>query len=168
MEQCVQNVYYQLRNQQSRVIWILAGIKNKDPGLQSAMAAVRNDKVPGGMQNNFESCVVHIVPYCPVSKKSNIGTKRCAAEISEVNVDDEEAEIVYFGSKSGKVPKTGVHIQHHKGPEYHCLSDSGKEELWEWRKTYNPYKKKPKSNKGKLEYKWIDKAIAAAVERKVE
>ena len=50
-----------------------------DPGLQAAISAVRTDKGPGGMRNDFEACVSHIVPYCLVSKKRTTGTKLVAA-----------------------------------------------------------------------------------------
>ena len=86
------------------------------------MAAICTSKGPGGIQKYFEACVAHIVPYCPVSKNGAAGTNRDASETLEVNTDDKEAEIPSFESKSGKVPKTGVHLLYHKGPEYHRLS----------------------------------------------
>jgi hypothetical protein len=170
MEQCAQHVDYQLPNQHSRVGYLLAGIENNDPGLQAAMAAVRTDKGPGGMRNNFEACVAHIVPYCPVAKKRTAGVKRGAAEISEVNADaeEEEAEIASFGSKSGRGPKTGVHLRYHKGPEYHNLSDDEKAELRDWRKAQKSAGKHSKKSKGKPGFKTTEKAIAAAVEKKVK
>ena len=120
------------------------------------------------MRNDFEACVAHIVPYCPVAKKRTAGTKRGAAEISEVNADSEEAEIASFGTKNGKGPKTGVHLRYHKGSEYHRLSDKEKNELREWRMTQTPDSKNSKRSKGKTGYKSTEKAIAAAVEKKVE
>jgi hypothetical protein len=168
MEQCAQHVDYQLPNEHSRVGYLLTGIENNDPGLQAAMAAVRTDKAPGGMRNDFEACVAHIVPYCPVAKKRTAGTKRGAAEISEVNADAEEAEISSFGTKSGKGAKTGVHLRYHKGPEYSRLTDDEKDELREWRKIQKSEGKNPKKNRGKTGYKSTDKVIAAAVEKKVE
>jgi hypothetical protein len=169
MEQCAQHVDYQLPNQHSRVGYLLAGIENNDPGLQAAMAAVRTDKAPGGMRNDFEACVAHLVPYCPVSKKRTAGTKRGAAEISEVHADADEAEVASFGTKSGRGPRTGVHLRYHKGPEYKALSDDEREELREWRKTQNKSGgKDSKKNGHKKGPKSTDKAIAAAVEKKVE
>jgi hypothetical protein len=168
MEQCVQHVDYQLPNQHSRVGYLLAGIENNDPGLQAAMAAVRTNKAPGDMRNDFEACIAHIVPYCPVAKKRTAGTKRGAAEISEVNADAEEAEVSSFGTKSGKGSKTGVHLRYHKGPEYNRLSEEEKDELREWRKTQKSDSKNSKKQRGKPTYKSTDKAIAAAVEKKVE
>ena len=79
MEQYAQHVDYQLTNQYSRVGYLLSRIKNKDSGLQSAEADVRTNKGPGGMQNYFEACVAHIVPYCPVSKNRTVLTRRGAA-----------------------------------------------------------------------------------------
>ena len=60
------------------------------------VGAVCTDRVPGGMRNYFEACIDHIVPYCPVSKKGTLGTKRGDTEILEVNADEEEAEITSF------------------------------------------------------------------------
>jgi hypothetical protein len=94
MEQCAQHIDYQLPNQHSRVGYLLAGIRNNDPGLQAAMAAVQTNKGAGDMHNNFEACVAHIVPYCLDAKKRT--------EISEVNAEAEEAEVASFGSKSGR------------------------------------------------------------------
>jgi hypothetical protein len=169
MEQCAHHVDYQLPNQHSRVGYLLAGIENNDPGLQAAMAAVRTDKGPDGMRNDFEACVAHIVPYCPVAKKRTAGTKRGAAEISEVHADSEEAEIASFGAKTGKGPKAGVHLRNHKGSEYHRLSDEEKNELREWRMTQTSDNKNSKRSKGnKTGYKSTEKAIAAAVEKKVD
>jgi hypothetical protein len=169
MEQCAQHVDYQLPNQHSRVGYLLAGIENNDPGLQAAMAAVRTDKAPGGMRNDFEACVAHLVPYCPVAKKRTAGIKRGVAEISEVNADAEEAEIASFGTKSGRGPKTGVHLRYHKGPEYKALSDDEREELREWRKTQKSDGQGSKKNRSKKGHnKSTNKAIAAAVEKKVE
>ena len=130
MDQCAQHVDYQLPNHSSRLGYLLTRIENKDPGFQSAMADVRTNKGPGGMRNDFETCVSHIVSYCPVSKKSNSGTKQGATEILEVNAYDKEAEIASFGSKSGKGPNTGVHIRYHTNLEYHRLSDEKKDKLW--------------------------------------
>jgi hypothetical protein len=149
MEQCAQHVDYQLPNQHSRVVYLLAGIENNDPRLQAAMAAVRTDKAPGGMRNDFEACVAHIVPYCPVAKKRTAGTKRGAAEISEVNADAEEAEVSAFGTKSGKGSKTGVHLRYYEGPKYNRLSEEEKDELREWRKIQKLDSKNSKKQPGK-------------------
>jgi hypothetical protein len=130
------------------------------------MAAVRTNKGLDGMRHNFETCVAHIVPYCPVAKKRTAGTKRGATEISEVNADSEEAEVASFGLKSGKGPKTGVHIRYHKVPEYNRLFNKEKEELQEWRTEKRDGKDSKK--KVKTGYKSTEKAIAAAVEKKVE
>ena len=118
------------------------------------------------MRNDFEACVAHIVPYCPIAKKKTAGAKRGAEEISEVNAGAEEAEISSFGTKSGKGAKTGVHLRYHKGPEYSRLTDDEKDKLWEWQKIQKQSEgKNPKKNRGK---KSTDKVIAAAVEKKVE
>jgi hypothetical protein len=133
MEQCMQHVKYQLPNQHSNVGYLLAGIENNDPGfLQAVMAAVRTDKAPGGMRDDFEASVAHIVPCCLLAKKRTVRTKQGDAEILEVNADAEEAEVTSFWTKTGKGPKTGVHLRYHKRSEYYCLSNEEKNEIREW------------------------------------
>jgi hypothetical protein len=84
----------------------------------------------------------------------------------EVHAD---TEVASFGKKSSKGPKTGVHLRYHKGPEYNRLSDEEKDELREWRKTQKLDGKNRKKNRGnKPAFKSTDKAIAAAVKKKVE
>ena len=153
MEQCTKHVEYQLTNYHIRVEYLLKMIEKNNPILQAAMDSVRTDKGPVGMQNDFEACVAHILPYCPVSKKRTTGTKWGAVEISEVNIADEEFEITSFGLKYRKVPKTGVHLQYQKGTEYHIFSDKDKNQLREGYNNQNLYENNPKSNKGKLGYK---------------
>ena len=117
------------------------------------MAAVHTSKVPGGMQDDFEACVAHIVPYFTISKNRTTVTKQGAAEISEVKTDDGEAEILSFGSKPGKGPKTGVHIRYQKNLEYCHLLHEETDEFWEWQKSQNLDEKNPKWNKDELGYK---------------
>ena len=74
------------------------------------MAAVRANKNPGVIRNDFDSCVPHIVPYCPVSTNMTAGTKRGAAEILEINADNEEAQIESFGEIYVMVPNNWLHL----------------------------------------------------------
>jgi hypothetical protein len=112
-------------------------------------------------------------PYCPVAKKKAVGHKRGAGKISEVNAD--HADISSVGTKSGRGPKTGVHLRYHASPEYKKLTQDERAELHEWHET--PEGKaatiKGKTNKrggggGKgKEVHFSEKAIAAAVDKKL-
>ena len=54
MQQCTEPVEYQLPNEHTHVGYLLKGIQCFDAGLQAAMASVRMDNSPTGMQNNFK------------------------------------------------------------------------------------------------------------------
>jgi hypothetical protein len=153
------------KQEHSRVGYLLTSIENNDPGLQAAMAVVRTDKAPGGMWNDFEVCVAHLVPYCPVAKKRTVGTKRGVVEISEL-VGDERSNISAFGTKHGKGPKTRVQLRYHKVPEYKRLSNPVKEELREWRESQGQKSKGGRPNHQPK--KQNQQAIAAAVEKKFD
>jgi hypothetical protein len=168
MEAASQHVSYQLPNGHSRVGYLLASIENNDAGLQAAMANINSDQGVDGMRLDFEKAVAHMLPYCPVAKKKTVGNKRGAADISEVN-----AEVSSFGSKSGRGAKTGVHLRFYAFPEYKKLSAAEKEELFEWRSTpegkaaTEKSKKHNKGGSGGKSVHFSDKAIAAAVEKKL-
>ena len=172
MQQCAEHVTYQLPNEYSCVGYLLDAIKCNDPGLQVAMASVHQDQGPGGMRNNFESAVAHLLPACPVAKKRS--TKRNAPEISGIDVDEDvNPEIAAFGAKSGKGTKTGVHLRYHKPDEYDKLSGEEKKELSEWRRSSGvtvPKSKRGNGGKGKggQNSKLSQKAIAAAVDKQVD
>ena len=173
MEAASQHVQYQLPNKHSRVGYLLASIENNDAGLQAGMANVNSDQGVGGMRSDFERTVAHLLPYCPVAKKKAVGHKRGAGKISEVTAD--HADISSFGTKSGRGPKTGVHLRYHAFPEYKKLTPDERAELHEWRET--PEGKaatiKGKTNKkggggGKVkEVHFSEKALAAAVDKKL-
>ena len=69
MQQCSEQVEYQLPNEHTRVGYLLEGVQCPDPGLQATMVSVRTDDGPDSMRNNFEATAAHILPYNPVSKK---------------------------------------------------------------------------------------------------
>eukprot|EP00957_Ditylum_brightwellii_P133410 10171271-Ditylum_brightwellii.AAC.1 len=74
------------------------------------MANINLDQGVGRMRLDFEKTVAHLLPYCPVAKrKTTIGNKQGATDISDVSAD-----VVDFGSKSHRGPKTGVHLRYHK------------------------------------------------------
>ena len=65
----------QLPNEHSRVGFLIDAIQCVDAGLQAAMASVKMDNGPNGLQNNFERTVSHLLPYDPVAKKRATGIK---------------------------------------------------------------------------------------------
>jgi hypothetical protein len=136
------------------------------------MASIKTDQDPNGLRNNFEAAATHLLPYDPVQKKrpDHAGGKRGAGDISDVT--HEEADVSAFGAKKG-IGKTGVHLRYHPREEYVKLSSEQKDELREWRDTTGGGKGKrgrPNNKDGKprrnVAFK-SDKAIAAAVEKKV-
>ena len=54
-----------------------------DPVRQVAMASLKMDDGPNGMQNDFEATAAHLLPYDPVAKKK-AAMKRLVAQISSV------------------------------------------------------------------------------------
>lgn len=163
MQACSEHIAYQLPNEHTRVGYLLDAIMCSDAGLQAAMASIRTDTSKDGMRSNFESSASHLLPYDPVAKKLLTGNKRASAEISETV----GAEISSVGTKQS-IGRTGVHLRYHTPEEYNKLQPQQKDELREWRKN-NPDKKKDKANKQKnKKAKANEKAIAAAVEKKVD
>ena len=69
MSACAEHVQYQLPNEHSHVGFLIDAIQCADAGLQAAMASVKMDNGPNGLQNNFERAVSHLLPYYPVAKK---------------------------------------------------------------------------------------------------
>jgi hypothetical protein len=169
MQAAAEHITYQLPNEHSRVGYLLEAIQCSDAGLQAAMASIKTDQDPDGLRNNFEAAATHLLPYDPVQKKrsDHAGGKRGAADISDVT--HEEADISAFGAKKG-IGKTGVHLRYHPSAEYQKLSGEQKNELREWREsTGGDKKRKPphqKNQQRNVKFK-TDKAIAAAVDRKV-
>eukprot|EP00957_Ditylum_brightwellii_P045140 3422718-Ditylum_brightwellii.AAC.1 len=93
------------------------------------MANINLDQGVDRMRLDFEKAVAHLLPYCPVAKrKTDIGNKCRATDISEVSAD-----VAAFGSKSGRGPKTGVHLRYHKFSEFKKLTPEELKELNEWR-----------------------------------
>jgi hypothetical protein len=169
MQAAAEHITYQLPNEHSRVGYLLDAIQCSDAGLQAAMASIKTDQDPDGLRNNFESAATHLLPYDPVQKKrsDHAGGKRGAADISDVT--HEEADISAFGAKKG-IGKTGVHLRYHPSNEYQKLTNDQKNELREWRESTGGDKKRKhpnqKTQQRNVKFK-SDKAIAAAVEKKV-
>jgi hypothetical protein len=69
MQAAANHVMYQLPNKHSRVGYLLTAIQCSDTGLQAAMASIKTDQTPLGLQNNFEVAASHLLHYNPVQKK---------------------------------------------------------------------------------------------------
>jgi hypothetical protein len=165
---CAEHVAYQLPNEHSRVGYLLDGIQNNDPGLQAAMANVRSSKGPGEMRGSFEQTVAHILPYDPVAKKRVSGTKRGPGEISDVTGDAKDANVSSFGAKSGRGPKTGVHLRCHKYAEFKALNDAERKELTEWRSKQDGKTNKHGADHGKKSVNFTEKTISAVVDKRLK
>ena len=75
MSACAKHVQYQLPNEHSRVGFPIDAIQCADAGLQAAMASVKTDNGPNGLQSNFERAISHLLPYDPIAKKFDTGIK---------------------------------------------------------------------------------------------
>ena len=73
MSACAEHIQYQFPNEYSRVGFLLDAIQCADAGLQAAMASVKTDNGPHGLQKNFEGAISHLLPYDPVAKKRATG-----------------------------------------------------------------------------------------------
>eukprot|EP00957_Ditylum_brightwellii_P055232 4186628-Ditylum_brightwellii.AAC.1 len=110
------------------------------------MANINLDQGVGGMRLDFETAVAHLLPYCLVAKtKTAIGNKQGADNILDVSAD-----VASFGSKSGRGPKTGVHLCYHKFSEFKKLTPEEMEELKEW---HNSPKGKASMEESRCRYK---------------
>ena len=166
MQAAAEHVTYQLPNEHSRVGYLLEGIQCSDATLQAAMASIKQDQGQNGMRNDFESAAANLLPSDPVQKKRTERSKRPSADISDVTVD-ETADVSSFGTKKG-IGKSGVHLRYHGAEDYKKLSREQKDELREWRKTVGKKDKGEKERTGKRTKVERDKAIAAAVDKKVD
>ena len=170
LQQCAEHIAYQLPNERTRVTYLLDNIQCADATLQAAIAAVRQDKGPNGMMNDFEAAVAYLLPSDPVARKraSATGTKRDQSQISD-STGEEKRDTAEVSAATGAKPsrgKTGVEFRFYKLKEYQQLTKAQKDELREYRKGRGGGKggdkdgKAPKAGKGGHE-----KAIAAAVKQ---
>ena len=67
MEQCSDQVTYQLPTTHTRISHYLKGIKSPNPDIRSGIASIRQDKK--GMLINFEYAAAYLAPICPVANK---------------------------------------------------------------------------------------------------
>ena len=84
--------------------------KTIDPGLQAAIACVKNDAgTEEGKCCKFEATATFLIPNCPVTRRRDM-KKHVSGEINEANVEEmPQAEVAAFGNKPS-IRKTGVHL----------------------------------------------------------
>ena len=131
MSACAKHIQYQLPNEHSRVGFLIDAIQCADAGLQAAMASVKTDSGPNGLQNNFERAVSHLLPYDPLAKKQATGIKRGSALMSLTEAHDGPNITIAANDSKPSIGKTGVHL--HKHHEYKKLTHEQRHELSEWR-----------------------------------
>ena len=128
---------YQLPNERTRVTHLLDNTQCADATLQAAIAAVRQDKGPHGMMNDFESAVAYLLPSDPVAKKRSAGQKRGQGLMSDAGGEaKEEAEVSAAASTKVARGKTGVEFRFYKKSEHATLTKAQKDELRECRKVH--------------------------------
>ena len=104
-------VTYQLSTEYTCVGYLLKPLeKTSDPGLQAAIACVKNDaEMEEGKCYKFEAMATFLLPNCLVTRRRDM-KKRISGEISEANVEEmPQAGVAAFGSKPS-IRKTGVHL----------------------------------------------------------
>ena len=145
----------------------------KDQKLISRIENVLLDDLPVGKNNNFDLCVQHLLPACPVY------ARRKKNDMSNNNEGGKNISVSSLNLKRGK-GSTGVDLRWHSKAKYKKLSEPQKDELREWKrsdagkKATEEYKKtrdaKRKANPsghnaGKLNNKKLRKAVAAAIKK---
>ena len=132
MSACAEHIQYQLPNEHSRVGFLIDAIQCADAGLQAAMASVKTDNGPNGLQNNFERAVSHLLPYDPVANKRATGIKCGSAMISLAEAENGPIATIAANNLKPSIGNTGVHLRYHKHHEYRKLTQEQHHELSEW------------------------------------
>jgi len=161
LQQVAEKIPHQLPNEFTRVDYLLKGIECGDPQLQAAIAAVKQDKTPTGMQYNFELAAAFIQEADPVARKRAAGgNKRGAALLSDAS-GEEKVDADVSATHIGKQPrgKTGVEFRFYKREEYSKLSKEQKDELRACREKHGNFEKGPNTSKAKVAK--VDKKVLA-------
>ena len=132
MSAYAEHVQYQLLNEHSHVGFLLDAIQCANARLQAAMASIKTDNGPNGMQDNFEQAAAHLLPYDPVAKKQATGIKHGSALISLTKAKSEPITTIAANDAKPSIGKTGVHLHYHKHHEYKKLMHEQCHELSEW------------------------------------
>ena len=138
-----------LMNETTRVRHFITSIEDcKDQKLVSRIESVLSDDGPNGKNNNFDLCVQHLLPACPVHacrKKTGNDTHGEGSKVVSVSSTS-------INLKQGR-GKTGVDLRWHKTADYKNLSNAQKDELREWqqsddgKRAAEAYKKTRAANK---------------------
>jgi hypothetical protein len=140
--------------------------KNKDAGLQAAIASVRADDGPHGERNDFEAAATHLLPYDPVAKKRLSGTKRGAGIISTVSWQ-KMIKLLPQQVANHQLARLVSTFDTTKKQEYNKLSQEQNDELREWRENSNVKPTAKSDGKGKKKA-YTKKQLASLVTKRVK
>ena len=165
-------------NGQTRVGWMLDGIKSKDPNIVVRVQAIRDDET--GKRVDFESAATYL-STCEYEGKGENRKKRKppsepAAELSSVkggggggkeglSSDSYQEKLDFSG---GRGPKTGIALRWYPKPEFNALTKEERKEIIQWRATTGvsaksqrqAKKQKKKEKGGKVSAAKASKAIS--------
>ena len=102
MEQCSDQVTYQLPTPHTHVSHYLKGITSPDQDIRAGIASIHQDTT--GILVNFEDATAYLAPLCPVAKNRKETAKRPHGEISDITG---ESDVGSTEVKKG-MGKTGV------------------------------------------------------------
>ena len=103
-----EHVDFQLPNEHTRVGYLLEAIESSDATLQAALAAVRSDDGPNGLQNDFEQAVAKLLSADSVARRQASGKKQGAAAISGTHADTNDNTPHKSKSSIGKTGYTSA------------------------------------------------------------
>ena len=83
MEQCSDQVTYQLPTPHTHASHYLKVITSPDPDIRAGIASIHQDKK--GILVNFEDTAAYLAPLCPVAKNRKETAKRPHGEISDIS-----------------------------------------------------------------------------------
>lgn len=150
LERCAQAVPLQVPNERTRVTHLLDAIQCENASIQAAVAHVKSDETPNGLQSNFERAAAYLIQFDPVTKKRK-ALSQGGHTISGVSQDTTDSK------KKANRGTTGVEFRYYKPEEYRSLTDDQKLELREHRKrkgsTTTTSDDKPKTSKRQKKFK---------------
>ena len=162
LERCAQAVPLQVPNERTRVIHLLDAIQCDNASIQAAVAHVKSDETPGGLQSNFERAAAYLIQFDPVVKKRK-ALSQGSHMISGVSHDGGNSK------KKQNRGVSGVEFRYYKPEEYRTLSDDQKVELREHRKRKGqstvPNENK---NKGNNKQKKIKNQVISALKEIIQ
>ena len=104
MDQCSNQVTYQLPTPHTRVSHYLKQITSPDPDITAGIASICQDKT--GILISFEDAAAYLAPLCPVAKNRKETAKHHHVEISDIRG---EADVGSTEVKKG-MGKTSVEL----------------------------------------------------------